>query len=55
MRRFALAVVIGLVSSAWAAAASTDQLSEITRYTTGTIFDGRKDLVAAFRAAKGYN
>lgn len=35
--------------------ASTDQLSQISNYTSGSIFDGRKNLVTAFRTAKGYN
>ena len=35
--------------------ASEDQLKEITELTRGTIFDGKKDLVTAFRKAKGYN
>ena len=37
------------------AAASEDQLGEITALTRGTIFDGKTDLVTAFRKAKGYN
>ncbi|HEO65489.1 MAG TPA: VWA domain-containing protein [Spirochaetes bacterium] len=35
--------------------ASKDQLQEITDLTRGRIFDGRNDLVKAFRKAKGYN
>jgi Ca-activated chloride channel family protein len=35
--------------------ASETQLREITQYSSGRIFDGRKDLVQAFRDAKGYN
>jgi Ca-activated chloride channel homolog len=35
--------------------ASEDQLREITDATSGSIFDGRKDLVGALRKAKGYN
>jgi Ca-activated chloride channel family protein len=35
--------------------ASEDQLTEITELARGTIFDGKKDLVTAFRKAKGYN
>jgi Ca-activated chloride channel family protein len=35
--------------------ASTEQLTEIVEATSGRIFDGRTDLVAAFRTAKGYN
>jgi len=35
--------------------ASTDQLTQITDLTSGRIFDGTKDLVDAFRKAKGYN
>ena len=35
--------------------ASEDQLREITTSTFGRIFDGRKDLVRAFREARGYN
>jgi Ca-activated chloride channel family protein len=35
--------------------ASEDQLKEITELARGTIFDGKTDLVAAFRKAKGYN
>ena len=35
--------------------ADPSQLSQITQYTSGQIFDGHKDLVTAFRSAKGYN
>ena len=35
--------------------ASRDQLQEITRLTAGQIFDGRSNLVDAFRTVKGYN
>jgi Ca-activated chloride channel family protein len=35
--------------------ASTRQLSKIASLTSGQIFDGRKDLITAFRSAKGYN
>jgi Ca-activated chloride channel family protein len=35
--------------------ASTDQLDQITRATSGKVFDGKKDLTRAFREAKGYN
>jgi Ca-activated chloride channel family protein len=35
--------------------ASEAQLKEIADYTSGRIFDGRKDLVQAFREARGYN
>jgi Ca-activated chloride channel homolog len=35
--------------------ASTDQLTQIANATSGRIFDGRTDLVTAFRTAKGYN
>jgi len=35
--------------------ASEDQLRQITSTTSGRIFDGRKDLVRAFREARGYN
>lgn len=35
--------------------ASENQLKQITGLTRGNLFDGRKDLVAAFRKAKGYN
>jgi Ca-activated chloride channel family protein len=35
--------------------ASTDQLTQIADATSGRIFDGRTDLVTAFRTAKGYN
>lgn len=35
--------------------ASEDQLKQITDLSRGTIFDGKKDLVTAFRKAKGYN
>ena len=31
------------------------QLKEITDATDGRVFDGRKDLVQAFREARGYN
>lgn len=35
--------------------ASEKQLEELTRLTRGRVFDGRHDLVQAFRKAKGYN
>jgi Ca-activated chloride channel family protein len=35
--------------------ASDQQLKDITELTRSTIFDGTKDLVTAFRKAKGYN
>ncbi|MEA2583963.1 MAG: Ca-activated chloride channel [Thermomicrobiales bacterium] len=35
--------------------ASTDQLEEITRFASGAVFDGRTDLVGAFRQTKSYN
>jgi Ca-activated chloride channel family protein len=35
--------------------ASETQLRQITDLTRGNIFDGKKDLVTAFRKAKGYN
>jgi Ca-activated chloride channel family protein len=35
--------------------ASEKQLKEITGLTRGDIFDGKKDLITAFRKAKGYN
>jgi Ca-activated chloride channel homolog len=35
--------------------ASEDQLQQIATYTSGRIFDGRKDLIKAFRDARGYN
>ena len=35
--------------------ASDDQLKAISELTRSTVFDGTKDLVAAFRKAKGYN
>jgi Ca-activated chloride channel family protein len=35
--------------------ASETQLRQITELTRGNIFDGKKDLVTAFRKAKGYN
>jgi Ca-activated chloride channel family protein len=35
--------------------ASERQLKELTDATTGRIFDGRTDLIRAFREAKGYN
>jgi Ca-activated chloride channel homolog len=35
--------------------ASEDQLKQITDLARGTIFDGKTDLVTAFRKAKGYN
>jgi Ca-activated chloride channel family protein len=35
--------------------ASEDQLGEITGLARGTVFDGKNDLVTAFRKAKGYN
>lgn len=35
--------------------ASQDQLGEVARETSGRVFDGRKDLIQAFRDARGYN
>jgi Ca-activated chloride channel family protein len=35
--------------------ASSGQLSEIEELTRARVFDGRHDLVKAFRKAKGYN
>lgn len=35
--------------------ASESELEEISEYTRGRVFDGRKDLIAAFRKVKGYN
>jgi Ca-activated chloride channel family protein len=35
--------------------ASPDQLKEIADTTSGRVFDGRTDLVRAFREARGYN
>lgn len=35
--------------------ASADQLDDIAELTFGRVFDGRSDLVEAFRKAKGYN
>ncbi|MCA9759199.1 MAG: VWA domain-containing protein [Candidatus Eisenbacteria bacterium] len=35
--------------------ASEEQLEEIVELTRGRIFDGRQDLIQAFRTAKGYN
>ena len=35
--------------------ASEDQLDQIARLAKGRVFDGRKDLVTAFRNVKGYN
>ncbi len=35
--------------------ASESELEEISAYTRGRVFDGRKDLIAAFRKVKGYN
>ena len=35
--------------------ASDQQLSRIADLTNGAVFDGRKDLVSAFRKVKGYN
>jgi Ca-activated chloride channel homolog len=35
--------------------ASEEQLQQIAAYSSGRIFDGRKDLVQAFRDARGYN
>ena len=35
--------------------ASEEQLQQIAAYTSGRIFDGRKDLIQAFRDARGYN
>jgi Ca-activated chloride channel family protein len=35
--------------------ASKDQLDQIATLTRGRVFDGRKDLVSAFRSVKGYN
>ena len=35
--------------------ASEDQLTQIAEATSGRVFDGRTDLVAAMREAKGYD
>jgi Ca-activated chloride channel family protein len=35
--------------------ASENQLKQMADYTSGRIFDGRKDLIQAFRDARGYN
>ena len=35
--------------------ASSEQLDELTKATSGRVFEGRGDLSAAFREAKGYN
>ena len=35
--------------------ADPTQLEELARATNGRVFDGREDLVAAFRSVKGYN
>lgn len=35
--------------------ASTDQLNDLTKATSGKVFDGKGDLTRAFREAKGYN
>ena len=35
--------------------ASDQQLSRIADLTNGAVFDGRKDLISAFRKVKGYN
>ncbi|HEY3331175.1 MAG TPA: VWA domain-containing protein [Capsulimonadaceae bacterium] len=35
--------------------ASSEQLKQLSETTTGRMFDGTKDLAAAFREAKGYN
>jgi Ca-activated chloride channel homolog len=35
--------------------ASDEQLQELAQATSGRVFDGRRDLVAAFREARGYN
>ena len=35
--------------------ASPEQLNHMANVTRGRVFDGRQDLVNAFRAAKGYN
>ena len=35
--------------------ASEEQLTPLAQLTRGRVFDGRKDLIAAFRTAKGYN
>jgi Ca-activated chloride channel family protein len=36
-------------------AADPSQLTQLTNFTSGKLFDGRKDLISAFRDAKGYN
>ena len=35
--------------------ASDTQLAQIANLTNGAVFDGRKDLIGAFRKVKGYN
>jgi Ca-activated chloride channel family protein len=35
--------------------ADPEQMQELARVTSGRMFDGRKDMITAFREAKGYN
>ncbi len=35
--------------------ADPTQLEELAGYTHGRVFDGREDLIGAFRSVKGYN
>jgi Ca-activated chloride channel family protein len=35
--------------------ASEEQLQEIADFTSGAVFDGRQDLIGAFRTVRGYN
>lgn len=35
--------------------ADDSQLKQIASFTSGRVFDGRKDLIAAFKGATGYN
>ena len=35
--------------------ADPDQMRQLAETTSGRMFDGRKDMISAFRHAKGYN
>jgi Ca-activated chloride channel family protein len=36
-------------------AASADQLNELAGYTKGRVFDGKSNLIGAFKSVRGYN
>ena len=47
--------LIGINSTILFGEADPQQMQELARVTSGRMFDGRKDMITAFREAKGYN